>query len=172
MQTRPLLFAGVILLGLAGLGVADALLVEEGIPLPVTPPAASSASSSSPANVAIPPTGSEEASSSSATSEAGVRKKTGADVLQVLVQSGFTFEDTQEQTLIGGMVQSRVPVQAKVLIRDGDRAGLLVWIETPEVKTYFRTLKEALHPLFSTEVKDLLDEIQRSPDRPPRNFLT
>jgi len=168
MQTRSLLLAGIIVLGLAGLGVADVLFVEGG--LPQSEGAATSASSSpslSSSGVILPPGG-----SSSSLSEAGVRKNPGADILQIIVQQGFTFEDASEQTLLGGMVQNRVPVQAKVLLKGGDRAGLVVWIETPEVKTYFRTLKEALHPLFSPEVTDLLDEIQRNPGRPPRNFLT
>ncbi len=168
MQTRSLLLVGIIVLGLAGLGVADVLFVEGG--LPQSEGAATSASSSpslSSSGVILPPGG-----SSSSLSEAGVRKNPGADILQIIVQQGFTFEDASEQTLLGGMVQNRVPVQAKVLLKGGDRAGLVVWIETPEVKTYFRTLKEALHPLFSPEVTDLLDEIQRNPGRPPRNFLT
>ena len=168
MQTRSLLLVGIIVLGLAGLGVADVLFVEGGMPSSEgATTSASSSSSLSSSGVILPPGG-----SSSSLSEAGVRKNPGADILQIIVQQGFTFEDASEQTLLGGMVQNRVPVQAKVLLKGGDRAGLVVWIETPEVKTYFRTLKEALHPLFSPEVTDLLDEIQRNPGRPPRNFLT
>ena len=166
MQPRAIFLSGVIILGLTGLGAADVLLVEKGLPTQAV-------SSSSSSVAALPPPGySPEGTSSSAGSETGVRKKAGADVLQMTVAQGFTFEDTQQETLIGGMAGTRVAVQTKVLLKDGDRAGLMAWMETPDVKTWFRTLKEALHPLFSPEVKDLLDEIQRQEGRPPRNFLT
>jgi hypothetical protein len=63
-------------------------------------------------------------------------------------------------------------VTTRVLLMDGDRAGLLAWIETPSVKQVFLVLKESLHILFTPEVRDLLDEVQTTPGKAPRNFLT
>lgn len=157
-----LFFSIILLLCLAGLGAADAYFVESGWPVTESPPAI------------IPPSSSAGSSSSATggTITGGVKKKAGIDVLETVSSHGFTFENTDERTLVAGVVQNREPVQTRVLLKDGDRAGIISWIETPLVKEYFSTLKESLHPLFSPEVKDLLDEVQRNPGKPPRNFLT
>ncbi|MDD4628718.1 MAG: hypothetical protein PHE68_04990 [Candidatus Peribacteraceae bacterium] len=156
-------FAGILILCLAGLGAADAFFVEKGLPVSTaTPPSTSS----------VPAVAGSSSMAASGTIVGGVKKKTGADVLETVSSHGFTFENTDERTLIAGVVQNKESVQTRVLLKDGDRAGLLSWIETPLVKEYFSTLKESLHPLFSPEIKDLLDEIQRNPGKPPRNFLT
>ena len=63
-------------------------------------------------------------------------------------------------------------VHTYALLLHGDRAGLIAWTESAEVKNYFLALKEALHASFSPRVKDLLDETQRIPGKPPRNFLS
>jgi len=165
-------FAGILILCLIGLGTADAFFVEKGLPVPVaptTPKPSSMAAVSSSSSLA---SSSPMSSTSSESVVGGVKKQTGVDVLEMISSHGFTFENTDERTLIAGVVQNKETVQTRVLLKDGDRAGLLSWIETPLVKEYFMTLKESLHPLFSPEVKDLLDEIQRNPGKPPRNFLT
>jgi hypothetical protein len=99
-------------------------------------------------------------------------KKQDTDVLAIVTSLGFTEQDTEEEGLLSAVIQGGQLVNRKILMKDGDRTGLLLWIETPDVKNVFLVLKETLRSLFSSEVRDLLDETQSLPDKPPRNFLT
>lgn len=87
-------------------------------------------------------------------------------------QLTFTVQETAERSLLSAVVKEPSLVNTRVLLLDGDRAGLLSWIETPNVKQVFLVLKDSLATLFSPEVRDLLDEMQSPEGKPPRNFLT
>jgi hypothetical protein len=117
-----------------------------------------------------------------------VKKYVEKNVLETVAAQGFTAEETGEKSLLSAVVPetsnsaTSLPsgersseggmVTTRVLLMDGDRAGLLAWIETPSVKQVFLVLKESLHILFTPEVRDLLDEVQTTPGKAPRNFLT
>lgn len=99
-------------------------------------------------------------------------KRSGTDPLAIAAQLEFTAEETTQLSLLSAVVKEPSLVTTRVLLLNGDRAGLLAWIETPNVKDVFLVLKESLSTLFSPEVRDLLDEMQSPAGKPPRNFLT
>lgn len=101
----------------------------------------------------------------------GVRKADGPDVLQTLVSNTFTFNDTKESMILEKVV-GKENMQSKVLLLDGDRAGSIAWVASPDVKKHYLVLKEALHSAFTPDVRDLLDETQRREGLPTRNLLT
>jgi hypothetical protein len=165
MERSTFLLTSSILVILVALGTADALLVErENFP-------SSSRESSSPTPPPLGGTGTTIASSASS-SPTGVKKIEEVDILETVARMGFTAQQTEERSLLTGVIQRNEDVHTFVLLRDNDRAGLISWIETPLVKQYFLILKESLHTLFSPQLKDLLDETQNPAGKPPRNFLT
>lgn len=105
--------------------------------------------------------------------EGGVRKSTGPDVLTTLISNGFTFADSREKFILSQVLQGGTDIlQTKAILVNGDRAGAIGWVESPDVKKYYVVLKEALHSAFTPKVQDLLDETQRRENHPTRNLLT
>jgi hypothetical protein len=154
---RSPVIAGIFLLALVGLATADVLLVE-GVPEML-------ATSGDPE---IPP-----AVTTTTGGTTGIVKITGPDVLATIAQLGFTPQETTELSILRTVVpQQEAMVESHVLLKNGDRAGLIAWVESADVKNYYLALKEALHSSFSPEVRDLLDETQQQPGRPTRNLLT
>ncbi|OGJ62578.1 hypothetical protein A3C37_03970 [Candidatus Peribacteria bacterium RIFCSPHIGHO2_02_FULL_53_20] len=176
---KILVSTGILALMVA-LGIADAFLIEGGLPKEVLPdePYASDTPQSFDNAQDKPPQPAQTSSISSdstnsSSSPAGIRKATGPDVLLTLTRLGFEIETSDELTILRTVIPSQeAEVSTYVLLLNGDRAGLIAWTESPQVKNYFLALKEALHASFSPRVKDLLDETQRLPGKPPRNFLT
>lgn len=171
-MSKLLASAGILAL-MVLLGTTDALLIEGGLPKeglsdePVVSEHPQPSQSSSNESAMI---GSHESTPSSWT---GVRKATGPDVLVALSALGFEVALSDELTILRTVIPTQeANVSVRVLLLDGDRAGLIAWTESSQVKNYFLALKEALHASFSPRVKDLLDETQRLPGKPPRNFLT
>lgn len=104
----------------------------------------------------------------------GTRKTGGPNVLEVLAVEQFNFVESQrERSLLEQIIPSDVATtQSKILVKDGDRTGLIAWVDSPQVKIYFLALKEALHSTFSPQMRDLVDETQKREGKPPRNLLT
>ena len=119
-------------------------------------------------------TASESAQSSSvAGTKKGQRRVQAPDVEQTIAQLGFEMQDTNELMLMRTVIsQEEATVHSAVLLKDGDRAGVIAWTESPKVKIYFLGLKEALHVSFSSAITDLIDETQRPQGRPVRNMLS
>ena len=176
LKEKVLLTVG-LLLGMLFLGVADATLVEgwpgapiEGIAAvpPVSPPGQGSNASDAQSVSALQGSG-------VALPGGGIPLNQGADVLSTLVAHNFTFEDpTSIEKIVLDRVapQSEATVEKHVLLLDGDRAGVIAWVESPKVKDYFLKVKEVLHGSFTTKVQDLIDETQRRENLPVRNLLT
>lgn len=155
---RTSLVSGIFVLALIGLATADVLLVE-GVPEML-------ATSNDPE---IPPA----FTTTTGGTINGIVKITGPDVGATIAQVGFTAQDTTELSILRTVVpQQEATVHSQVLLKNGDRAGLIAWVESADVKDYYLALKEALHSSFSTQVRDLLDETQQQPGRPTRNLLT
>ena len=155
MPSKMLVTTGFLVL-LFGLGTADAIFVEKSVPnLPGTDP-----------EVIVGDTSGDGGE--------GVRKTEGPDVLEVLVTYEYTFSETEEQAILERVVLADTgdTVEKFVILKEGDRAAFLAWVDSPDVKTYFLSLKEALHRSFTTAVKDLMDEAQRREGKPTRNLLT
>jgi len=102
----------------------------------------------------------------------GVAKHAGADIRPVLVQNGFTFDASQESTMLAQVLPSDADVSTLALLKDGDRAGFVAWVDSGQVKAYFIALKDALLTSFSTNLKDLRDETLVEAEQPVRNVLT
>ncbi len=139
-----------LLIILIALGTADALLTDVKLPETnqVTPPPTQPINQ--PSNIPVKQ----------------------ADIYQVLSLKQFTFQDTQEDSLLSMIIEDGTPVNTKVLIKDGDRSGFIAWVESSQVKVYFLSLKEALHSSFTPQIKDLIDETQRREGKPVRNLLS
>lgn len=154
---------------LVALGTFDALLIENKkllIQLQQPEP---------PQEVAVVAnSGSSSAAQSSAAPAGGIRKVEEPNVLEILTVEQFNFADpARERSLLEQIIPSDVAtVQAKVLVKNGDRIGLIAWADSPQVKIYLLALKEALHSTFSPEMRDLVDEVQEREGKALRNLLT
>ena len=103
----------------------------------------------------------------------GVERYLGPDIKDLLKKRGFTTTDTREKIILEKIIpKEEATLQSYVLLKDGDRAGMIAWTNTPKVKQFYLVLKEALHSAFTSDVQDLLDETQRREGRPTRNLLT
>ncbi len=94
------------------------------------------------------------------------------NILEILVNEQYNFQQTNEQNLLSMIIKDGTPVQSRTLIKNGDRAGFVAWSESPKVKLYFLSLKEALHVSFTPKVKDLIDETQKREGKAERNLLS
>jgi hypothetical protein len=102
----------------------------------------------------------------------GVMRNEGASVPDILRSQSIETATSSEQSLLERIVPADAKVQTQILLKSNDRIALFAWIETPNAKTYFAALKDALHASFSPAVKDLRDDMELSSDRPARNILT
>jgi hypothetical protein len=94
------------------------------------------------------------------------------NILGVLKTQGITAQETSEVSLIRRVIPQETPVTTLVLLREGDRIGLLSWVESSDVERHFLSLKESLHVSFSPDVRDLRDEQQKQEGKPSRNILS
>lgn len=140
---------------LIGFGTADALFVEKILPF-----GNGSSQSSDPAEPGVTVSGEP------------VRKAEGPDVMAVVTTMQFTTQNTDEQSILSRVVTGSETIDSKVLLQNNDRAAFIAWVDATDVKTYFLSLKEALHRSFTASVTDLLDEAQQREGLPTRNILT
>ena len=150
---RTFLVTGGFILALLLLGVADAQLTKKTLVMPeVTAPDS---------------TGAE---TMKAPIEGGVEKQSGPAIESVLEKLQMTSGPASEASILSRVVPDAVTTW--VLLKNGDRAGMISFVDSPNVKTYFIALKEALQKSFSPGLKDLLDETQEREGKPIRNILT
>lgn len=144
----------ILLLGIAGLAGVDAYMNQREL------------------TAYVPYLADDQASSKPAEMPKGVAKATGPDTGAVAAEMGFAIQEGNEASLIGQVVAGSSPVRSLILLKDGDRAGAVIWIDSPNVKTYFLALKESLLSSFSSNVRDLRDVTQNEEGKPVRNILT
>lgn len=99
-----------------------------------------------------------------------MKKKSSVRVDDVIQKLGLSSVQTSERSLLSIAVTT-VPVQTSVLLLRGDRALLLSWIESDDVKDIMTNLKKSLQDQFSVQVSDLLDETRQVPNGPPMDVL-
>lgn len=99
-----------------------------------------------------------------------MKKKSSANVDEIIQKLGLTAVQTSESSLLTLSVTA-VPVRTSVLLLRGDRALLFSWIESDDVKDIMTTMKKSLQDEFSVKVTNLLDETRRTPDGPPMDVL-
>ncbi|MBI5155780.1 hypothetical protein HZA45_00745 [Candidatus Peregrinibacteria bacterium] len=103
---------------------------------------------------------------------AGTAKMSGPNVAQAMIDLGFTVERSAELSLIEQIVGEKGKVEGLKILKDGDRAGSITWVESADVKTYFASLKESLLSSFSPNVRGLRDATDTRSGLPVRNILT
>lgn len=140
-----------LLLVLVGLGTADYL-----------------SNGRLPAN--ITDTGSGSTSVSSDSSAGPVAKADGIDVAKALAELGYETQASTDLSMIAQVVTGQP--ETLVLLKNSDRVGSVTWIDSPQVKTFFISLKEGLLSAFSPNVQDLRDETLQGDGQPVRNILT
>jgi hypothetical protein len=120
------------------LGIADAVLIEGGLPQSVLPDepyiADTTPQSSQSSQTAEPSSVTDESTSSFAV---GIQKAKGPDVLHTLTKIGLETATSDELTILRTVIPvQEAKVYTYVLLLNGDRAGLIAWTESPQVKNY------------------------------------
>lgn len=145
-HTRPILIASAFTALLLALGTTDALLMGKRALLPSSPLAADVGG--------------------------GVTKNNGPEVVDAFASQSIEVAPPTQQSILERIVGTGKNVRSAVLLKGEDRIAFFSWMESPDVKTYFQALKDALHASFTPAVTDLRDEARVSSDRPVANFLT
>lgn len=147
----------ILLMFLSGIGAADYYVANGGFPS---------------FNMGTTGSGSTVSVATSSIPRGGVRKQSGPPVEDAIKAAGFTTTDTSDLSFLAQIAGSGTEIHAIAILQNGDRAGSVTWIETPKVKNYFISLKEALLTAFSPQVQGLRDETMQGENMPVRNYLT
>lgn len=99
-----------------------------------------------------------------------VAKPAGVDIAVALKELGYETQESTDLSMIAQVVTGQP--KTLVLLKNSDRVGSVTWIDSPQVKTFFISLKEGLLSAFSPNVKDLRDETLQGEGEPVRNILT
>jgi hypothetical protein len=100
------------------------------------------------------------------------KKKAGIDVPLVLSELQLITQPTEEAGFLSFMMKDASGVKIWVLLRNNDRAYLFSWIDSPDAKTIFGSLKQALSEQFSGKLTDLIDETRAPTEGPPVDILS
>lgn len=158
----PALLSVAVVLFLLALGGADYAFVER--PHHLAQQSGASASTI---------VGWQTASSSDGTPvKKGVQKKAQIDITALVSSLSFTMQTTEEKSLMEQVNPSQIPVETRVLLQSNDRAALLAWMDTPDAKTVYVALKQALLQSLSSRATDVSDQALEPADGPPYDLLS
>lgn len=115
---------------------------------------------------------SSSVSASSEPAGGGVAKYQGPDIRAISESQGFTVSTSNDETLLQQVAPQGLTIASSTILLNGDRAGSVAWVGSPDVKNIFITLKDALITAFSPQMTDLRDETVQQPGFPVRNILT
>ena len=104
--------------------------------------------------------------------DTGVVRRNGEDVFEILNALGIVTESTREESLLQQIVPDGTKVEQRVILHLNDRLGFFGWVETADVKVYLSALKDALRSSFSSQMRDLVDEVQERDGKPVRDVLS
>ncbi len=102
----------------------------------------------------------------------GIAKMPEPAVFPILQEQGFAVANTTEPELLQRAIPVTLPLTSQVLLLDNDRVATIAWVETPEVKNIFTLLRRQLRASFTAELRDLIDETQTEPGKPPRDVVS
>lgn len=130
-----------------------------------------SSSSSSAGNASVGMSSSESFSTSSSLSRVvkkgvSTKKASGIAIDDIFSKLQLVAQPTSEASFLLLTAPDKTAVKTAVLLRNNDRAFLLSWLDSDNVKPIFASLKQALQEQFSGKVTDLVDET-RTPDNGP-----
>lgn len=100
---------------------------------------------------------------------AAVPKSSGPAVKTVITEAGLEVHSSAEPTFLSQIIQKGLT--SSTILKDGDRAGSVTWVESPDVKNSFIALKDGLLESFSAGLTGLNDTTEQEPGRPVRNIL-
>jgi hypothetical protein len=86
------------------------------------------------------------------------KKREAASVTTAFAAVGLQEQVTREISLLQVTSPIGVQVNTTVLLENNDRALLFAWLDSPNAKTIFATLKESLQETFSSQVHDVVDQ--------------
>ncbi len=160
----------VLLILLGGLGAADYFLAEGGLRGEVArePGQETGSTDASDGTMDVP----GDDAPQMPPPPGAVAKNQGATVAEAAARRGLEVRETATPTLLEQVAGEGNAINTAVLLQDGDRAGAVAWIESPDVKAVFSTLKEALITAFSPRMRGLRDETLQTPGAPVRNVLS
>ncbi len=98
-----------------------------------------------------------------------VSKSSGAAVQTVVADAGLEVAASAEPTFLSQIIQTGLT--SVTILSNGDRAGSVTWVESPDVKTSFIALKDGLLESFSAGLRDLKDTTVQEAGHPVRNIL-
>lgn len=104
--------------------------------------------------------------------DGAVRKQVGPDVPSTIQTSGFIAAPSEDLSFLAQITGSGTRIDSLAIKKDTDWIGSVTWIDSPDAKTYFAALKEALLGAFSIDVADLKDETKQGGNQPVRNELS
>lgn len=104
--------------------------------------------------------------------QAGVPKQTGPDVAALARARGIMVLDSNEEQLLSTVLPPGTPMESHVLLLNNDRIATVAWVDDPDVRRWLLRLKVSLQASFSPGLRDLIDERQTEPERPPRDILS
>lgn len=104
--------------------------------------------------------------------DSGVVRRNGEDVFDILNNLGIVTETINEESLLQQIVPDGTTVEQRVILHMNDRLGYFGWVETADVKVYLSALKDALRSSFSSQMRDLVDEVQERDGKPVRDVLS
>ncbi len=160
MTSRAKFFATVgLLLVLGGIGIADMLYSKDDI-----------------SGILSFTQGTREPSDAGTTltlpSGEGVAKRQAVNIADLLATIGYTTTSSKDSSMLSQVTGSAATVNALTLLKENDRIGSVMWIDSVNVKTLFNQLKDALLAAFSPKVQDLEDTTKVEPGSPIINILT
>lgn len=103
----------------------------------------------------------------------GVAKRQAPDVGILLTNAGFETAASADKSMLEQIAGTGSnAVKELAILKDGDRIGTVIWMDSADVKDNFLSLKDALLASFSSKVKDLEDATLANPGQPVINKLT
>ncbi|MSR87286.1 hypothetical protein EXS70_03895 [Candidatus Peribacteria bacterium] len=102
----------------------------------------------------------------------GIPKQTAASVAATVEKEGFALADTHEEFLLQGILPHGTYVSGHALLWQDDRVGAVAMVESPDIQRTLTIMRKQLQASFSPSLKDLIDETQSEPGKPPRDVLS
>ncbi len=100
------------------------------------------------------------------------KKASGINVENVFTTLQLVLQPTGEASFLLLTAPDKSQVKTSILLRNNDRAFLVSWLESSDVKAIFAGLKQALQEQFSSKVTDLIDETRTPENGPPVDYLS
>lgn len=79
-------------------------------------------------------------------------------LMDIIHQNGFSTLASPDEGFLSDVLPDDLPRERVIVLKDGDRAAFLEWMETDAAERYFLILKTVLYGSFSDRVEGVQDE--------------